>query len=807
MDNNNNIMIKIATFIVDKRNVIYALFAIFMLYCLISIPKVKVNNDITTYLDESTETRISLDLMDEEFTTYGTAKVMVSNITYENAERIQENIENVQNVKSVDFDDTEEHYTSSAALFAITFDDDGESDESKAAMQEIRDMLEGYDTYISTEVGVDSAADLQKQMAIILAIAVVIIILVLLFTSQTYAEVIVMLIVFGVAAVMNSGTNYWFGEISYITDSIAVVLQLALAIDYAIIMIHRFAEERERYDTREAIIVALSKAIIEISSSSLTTISGLIALTFMQLRIGMDMGIVLSKGIVCSLITVFLLMPGLLLQFAPLLDKTRHKSFVPPITIWGKFVLKTRYICPFIFIAVAIVGSILSSNCPYAYDKSSIKAGTPTEQSIADEKINGTFGMTNQMAVMVPKGDYDSEAKILKEVSKIDRVTNALGLANVEVEEDGATITEKMKPREFSELMDMDYEVVCLLYRAYGMKNSNYAPIFGDVDEFGVALIDMIDFIKEEVDNGVINLEDQQEDFDDLYDELTDAKKQLLGDEYSRLVFEYKGDIEGDDSYQFLEDVRQIAKQYYDNPIIASNTTASYDLCNSFKSDNAKISFVTILFVFLVLIFTFKSGGIPVLLVLTIQGSIWINFSIPTLRSTPIYFLGYLVVSSIQMGATIDYAIVMTNRYEHIKKTMNHRQAAIEAINQAFPTILTSGSILTVAGMLVGKISTDPIISGLGTALGRGTIISILLVMLVLPQILVLCDKFIDASYIKTKPKNKKAKQSGHIALNGRVDGYIDGYVKGFLVGTVDGNINAKFENSDTGKENDNETN
>lgn len=793
----NNIMVKIATVIVDKRNIIYALFAIFLAYCLISIPKVKVNNDITSYLGADTETRIGLDIMEEEFTTYGTAKIMVSNITYENAEHLKEKIEDTDNVKSVDFDDSDDNYKNSAALFSVTFEDDGKSDESAEAMLNIRSILDGYDTYISTEVGVDDSAELQKQMSVILAIALVIIILVLLFTSQTYAEVIVLLIVFAAAALMNSGTNYWFGEISYITNSIAVVLQLALAIDYAIIMIHRFAEERETHDTREAIILALSKAIIEISSSSLTTISGLIALMFMQLKIGMDMGLVLSKGILCSLVSVFFLMPGLLLQFAPLLDKTKHRSFIPSISAWGKFVVKTRYIFPVIFIAVAGAGIFLSNNCPFAYDESSVKAGSQTEQSIAEEKINDNFGMSNTMAVIVPKGDYASEAKILREVEKLDNVTSALGLANVEVEEDGFTITEKVQPRELSEFLDMDYELICLLYRAYGVKNDDYTPIFGDIDNFGVALIDMVDFIREETDNGVIDLEDRAEDFDELYDELQDAKKQLLGNEYSRLVFEYSGSVEGDESYAFLDEVRSIAKKYYENPIIASNTTSSFDLYSSFKTDNVKISFTTIIFVFLVLLFTFRSVGIPVLLVMTIQGSIWINFSIPTVTSTPIYFLGYLVVSSIQMGATIDYAIVMTNRFTANKAVADHKRAVIDAVDQAFPTVLTSGSILMTAGFLVGKISTNPVISGLGTSLGRGTLVSIILVMLVLPQILILGDRFIEKTYLKQRERMQRTKRSGKIAINGSVDGYIDGYVKGRIIGIVDGSVDAKFNNSE----------
>lgn len=806
MKNENNIMLKIATVIVDKRNIIYALFAIFLAYCIICVPKVKVNNDITSYLGADTETRIGLDIMDKEFITYGTAKVMVSNITYENAEHLRDKIEDIPDVKSVDFDDNSDSYKDSAALFSVAFEDDGKSDESAAAMQSIRNTLGGYDTYISTTVGVDDSAELQKQMSLILAIALVIIILVLLFTSQTYAEVIVMLIVFGVAALMNMGTNYWFGQISYITNSIAIVLQLALAIDYAIIMIHRFAEERETHNARKAIIIALSKAIIEISSSSLTTISGLIALTFMQLRIGLDMGVVLAKGIICSLVTVFLLMPGLLLQFAPLLDKTKHRSFVPTISVWGKFVVKTRYIFPFLFIAVSGIGFFLSSNCPYAYDVSSVSAGTETEQSIAENKINDTFGINNTMAVIVPKGDYESEGRILRELEKLDRITNALGLANVEVEEDGFTITEKVKPRELAEYLDMDYELICLLYRAYGVKNDDYTPIFGDIDNFGVALIDMVDFIKEENENGVIDLEDKQEDFNDLYDQLQDAKAQLLGNEHSRLVFEYEGSVEGEESYAFLEEVRQIAKKYYDDPVIVSNTTSSFDLYNSFKTDNLKISFITIIFVFLVLLFTFRSVGIPVLLVLTIQGSIWINFSIPTITQSPIYFLGYLVVSSIQMGATIDYAIVMTNRYSANKLvTPNHKKAVIDAVNQAFPTILTSGSILTVAGFLVGKISTDSVISGLGISLGRGTLISIILVMLVLPQILILGDRFIEKTYLKQRERAEFSKLAGKLAIKGNIDGYVNGYVKGHFIGVVDGNIDAKLTNSLGGNNNEKE--
>lgn len=756
MKRENNIMMSIASFIVDKRVIIYIFFAIAIVYSIMSVSKVNVINDITSYLPSNTETRQGLDIMEEEFTTYGTANVMVTNITYENGEHIEDMIKKIDNIKDVEFKNDEQHYKNSAALLNVTFADDGSTKESEVALNNIKELLSEYDTYISTEVASEAqeAEDLNSQMKVILTVAALIIGLVLLFTSQTYMEIIIFALVFIVAAILNMGTNYWFGDISFITKSVAVVLQLALAIDYAIILSHRFSEEKENYpdDAHKAIVTALSKAIIEISSSSLTTISGLVALALMQLKVGLDMGRVLSKGIVFSLVTVFFLMPGLLYQLNSLIDRTRHKSFVPSIELFGKLVVKTRYVIPVIFIGVVVTGAVLSSRAEYAYDIDSVRANIQTEKSIAKDKINNNFGVSSQMAVIVPKGDYESEKNILDEVGKLERVTDSLGLANVSIEQNGYehTLTDRLTPREVSEFLDIDYDTICLMYKVYGLKNEEYGAFFNDIDKCKLTLIDIVEFVREEMDKEVINLDSEMtNDFDEVYDDLEDAKKQLEGETYSRLVFEYSGNVEGDESYEFLDDVRNIAKQYYEEPIVVSNTTSSYDMYTSFKNDNTKISMLTILFVFMILLFTFKSFGIPLLLVFTIQGSIWINFSFPVIANDKMYFLSYLVVSSIQMGATIDYAIVMTNRYEALKQSMDHKKAVVSAINESFPTILTSGSILMMAGMLIGYISTDAIISSLGICLGRGTLISIILVMLVLPQILLLCDKFIDKTYFE----------------------------------------------------------
>ena len=296
--------------------------------------------------------------MEEEFTTFGTARVMVSHVTYEIAEELAEQMEQIEGVTSATFgsstvgadtggdgepetpEDITEYFKGADALISVTFDGEEEDEISLAALAAIRELLEPYDYYIDSAVGNSQADSLASEMGTILAVAAVIIVLVLLLTSRSYAEIPVLLITFIVAALLNLGTNFIFGEISFVSNSVTVVLQLALAIDYAIIMLHRFLEEREYAEDREACIAAVSAAIPSISASSLTTISGLAAMMFMQFRIGFDMGIILIKAILFSMLSVFTLMPGLLMLFSKAMAKTQHRSFVPKIDRWGKFTLR-----------------------------------------------------------------------------------------------------------------------------------------------------------------------------------------------------------------------------------------------------------------------------------------------------------------------------------------------------------------------------------------------------------------------------------------------------------------------------------
>lgn len=804
--NKSSGMEKVASFIVDRRNLFFLIYIFAILFSIFSIGWVQVENDITTYLPDDTETRQGLTVMNDNFVTYGSARVMVSNVSYEKAMSLKEQLEDIDGVTSIDFDNSKDSFNNGSALFSVTFDGEVDDEISKSAMNEIKEELKDYDYYVDSEVGVDTSADLANEMVVIVIVAAIIIVIVLTLTSRSYAEVPVLIMTFGVAAILNMGTNFLCGKISFISNSVTVVLQLALAIDYAIILCHRFSDEHETLPAREACVIALSKAIPEISSSSLTTISGLAALGFMHFGIGLDLAIVLIKAIFCSLLSVFTLMPGLLMLFSKLIDKTGHKKLLPEIDMVGKFANKTKYIIPPIFLVVICVAFFFSNNCPYVYSYNDLETAKASDAQIARSHIKANFGNNNMVAVIVPSGNYDSQRNILNEIDKLDGVKSSMGLANIEAM-DGYMLADALSPREFSELANLDYEVAKVLYSAYAVKYDQYGELINGIGNYKVPLFDMFMFLKGEMDDGNVYLNgDVQETLDDLFDQLDKAKLQLQSDDYSRMVVYLDLPEESEATTLCLDKIHEIIAKYYDEDYyVVGNSTSAIDLSSSFIGDNTLISILSALFVIIILLFTFQSAGLPILLIIVIQGSIWINFAVPTLMDEPLYFLGYLIVNSIQMGANIDYAIVISSHYSELKKEMESKEAIVEALNSSFPTIFTSGSILASAGVLISKMTTNPVIAAIGECLGRGTIVSIILVFFVLPQILVLGDKIIEKTSFKIEAPIGKNMQStsGTMALNGRVRGKINGYVDGEFKGVLTGQLNALVSTKEEKGDND----
>ena len=786
-------MLKMAGFIVKKRTFIFLFYIFAAVFCVFSMGWVNVENDVTVYLPENTETRQGIVVMNENFVASGMAQVMVSNISLETAHTISEKLGQIDGVAMVVFDETESHYRDAAALYDINFEGPADDPATLAAMDTITLALEGYDADISTDIGYDMIGEIQDEMTTILLVAVVIIIFALVLTSRSYMEVPVLLLTFGMAALLNMGTNFVFGTISFISNSVAVVLQLALAIDYAIILCHRFSDEHEDKNAVDACIVALSKAIPEISASSMTTISGLLALGFMKFGIGLDLALVMSKSIFCSLLSVFTLMPGLLVLFAPLIDKTRHKKLLPRVDFIGKFAVKTRRVIPLVFVALLGGAFYLSSLCPYSYSYTSAGTSNMSARQVSAQRIKETFGENNMVAVIVPSGNYEAEKQFLAEFEACPEVKSVMGLSNTQAM-GGYVLTDALTPRELSELVEIDYEVVCLLYGAYATEHNQYGEILTGLAEYRVPLIDMFMYLKEQIQTNNITLPgESQEMLDELFEMLDMAMAQLQSENYSRMVVYLDLPEEGKETFTFLDKMHDILAKYYPGDYyVIGNSPSCKDLASTFAQDNLAIALFSIFFVVVVLLFTFQSVGLPLLLITIIQGSIWINFSFPALMDQPLFFLGYLVVQAIQMGANIDYAIVISNHYQELKHHMPHKQAIVQAVNAAFPTVLTSGTIMTAAALLIGNISTNAVIAVMGTCLGRGTLISIILVLFVLPPTLVLGDSIIERTKFRVKmPQMPTRTVSGAVRVRGHLRGYVSGMVDADFDGILRGDLDA----------------
>ena len=786
-------MVKLSTFIVDKRNLFFLITIILVIFSMFSRNWVEVENDLTFYLPEDSETKKALNVMDGEFTTYGTAEVMVANIAYEDAERMLDDLKEIKGVQSIDFDDTTDHYNNASALYSITFNYDETDDACLESLDKVKEYLSGQDIYVKTDLGNTQAETIEREINMIMVYVAIVIVAVLLFTSETYGEIPVLILTFGVGMIVNQGTNYLLGKISFVSNSVTSILQLALSIDYAIIFCNRFKEEHKSLPIREAVILALSKSIPEIGASSLTTIGGLVAMLFMQFRLGPDMAICLIKSIGFALLSAFVVMPGLLVLFGPLIDRTGHKNFVPKISFIGSYDYATRHIVPIIFVVVLFFAFRLSNDCPYAYGYSVLSTPKLNETQIAENMIEDNFSSSNMMALVVPKGDYEKEAQLLKELESYDEVDYTMGLANIDAL-DGYKLADKLTPRQFAELAGLDYEAAQVVYAAYAAENESYGELVGNIATYKVPLIDMFLYVCDKVDSGVVTLSDEQTDM--LHDaevQMTSAKNQLQGETYSRMLLYLTLPVSGDETYHFTDKILEIARSYYpdEDVFLAGNSTNEYDFEKSFAVDNTVVSIVSVLIVLVVLLFTFNSAGMPLLLILVIQGSIWINFSFPTITGKYLFFLGYLVVSSIQMGANIDYAIVIGSRYQELKAKMTKKAAIIDTLNFAFPTIITSGSILAISGFLIGNLTSEPVIAGIGESLGRGTVLSIFLVMLVLPQILLTGTAFIDKTSFSMPGVSvgEHRALSGKVFVNGMVRGHISGNVRGQICAMVDGDV------------------
>ena len=582
------------------------------------------------------------------------------------------------------------------ALFQISFTGSDYDESTVDAIGAIRalEVAEGRSSIYmigNASTTYNSIQAVNSETMIAMLVAGVIVIIILLLTTTAYWEPVLLLLTIGTAIVLNMGTDMvvglvtGVGAISYMTKGISSVLILALTMDYSIFLLHRFKQERKNgLGSEEAMITALSSSFSAISSSSLTTIASFVALMFMSYTLGLDMGLVLAKGVVFSLACVFLLMPGLILYSEKLIEKTEHKTFNMTFKKFSKFLVKTRFYLPFIIIALIIPCMIFQSQNDFVYGPEASMGGPDSVMTQDLNTIVDSFGKQNQAIVLIP---YDW-------VTDADTSGYADAAGNP---------------------CSTEYNLTTELMNTNGIKTVQSYSLIAQQ-----GMIDMMPdkFITQFVANG------------------TDS-------EYARVVVFLDVPEEGTQTTEVVTAIQNILNERYDGATLLGQSSATLEIKEIVNNDYNIINYVSIGLVALILIVTFKSAIIPVILIVVIQGSVYINMVFPYILNQQMVFIGYMLVSSILLGATIDYAILLTSRYMERRKTMNKYDAIQHALADSARTLITSAGILTAAGAAVMVVSSLPATRVIGAAVFRGGICSFVMVMVPLPQLLVLLDKAI----------------------------------------------------------------
>ena len=642
--------------------------------------KVRVNYTLADYLPEDAESTTALELMQEEFNQeIPNERVMVQDVSVVEALEYKEKIRQIDGVEAVMWLDdivslkepvgyldpmmTEPYYKNGNALFQVTV---AKGKEMKTT-QAIYDVI-GENNAIDGEAATNAFAQKSsfKESLSAMMILIPFVMIILLLMSTSWIEPWLYLAAIGISVLINMGSNILLGEVSYVTQAISPILQMAVSLDYAIFLLHCFDAERKKTDDRRvAMARAMKQAFPSVAASAATTLFGFMALMFMRFRIGSDLGLNLVKGIVFSYLSVMVFLPALTLLCCKILDKTKHKKLIPELTGAGKWLMRIR-IPAFILLLILIVPCYKAQQrSDFIYGMGQANAEMKLGQD--NRKINAEFGSAVSTVVLVPKQDVAREKALCEEFKKIPGITDVVSYA----ETVGTTI-----PPEF-----------------IGEKLAG----------------------------------------------------NFYSDHYARIILNADTPEEGKEAFAVVEQVRNTVKDYYDESYTTGQSAVLYDMKQVVSSDTKLVNGIAILAIAFVLILTFKTviPLLPVILLFVIEAAIWINLAVPYFAGKSLVYIGFLVINTVQLGATIDYAIFITNNYMNNRKTMKKKEAMRQVLSHNLAAIMTSAVILASAGFCLKVTSTNPIVADLGLLLGRGTILSLIMVASILPMLLLTFDKAI----------------------------------------------------------------
>ena len=673
--------------VLKHRRIVITVFAILTIICALCIPQVEIDANMSDYLPEDASSSQDLKAMKEIYgNDIANARIYVTGISDVDAAKFEQELEGDDDVMSVtwlgdevdmdeplevqDQDTIDEWYDadSDGYLFSVVLADDVD----QARMDEIRAQAE--DLPGAETVAIDGSAastaynmsTISSDMTRIMLIAVVVVFVIVLINTTSYLHPVVMLLTIGVAIVLNMGTNIFRGTISNITELVTSVLQLAVSMDYSIVLLTNFGHAREHQDDQfEAMVEAMTKSFSVILSSAAVTFFGFLSLSAMQFQIGADMGIALAKGIVCSFFSITLLMPCILYDMRKGVEKTTHAPLFKSFTKMANFCTKGAIPAFLIAAIIAIPCLMASSNVDFTYSESSNLADDA--QVKTDGKIiDDTFGESQVWAIMVPEGDWANEDALVAELEDLPTTKSVLSWSTAA----GSALPYQMADESVS--------------------------------------------------------------------------SQLINDGWSRIVLTSNITDESPEAFELVDTVRGLCSKYYgDDYKLVGNTVSYYDIRSVTTQDNTTVKLASVLAIGIVLLVMFKSISIPIILILAIEVSIWINEAVPYFTGDTINFVAFLVIDAVQLGAAVDYAIIYTEEYLKLRREMPKRRASVLAIEHTAQPIMTSSSILILACLGIYFAVSSPLIQQVGMLIARGALISVIEIFFVLPLLFRMCDGFV----------------------------------------------------------------
>ena len=714
---------KLAEMIIRFRILLLVLILALAAASVFTIPKTTINYDLTRYLSEDTMTRRALAVMEQEFGSSEQLRIMFVDQDEGFLEKAVRDLNALPEIFLAAYDAEENRKETNGKMYqlvTLTLDDC----DAAVLVKSLREMFpEAGEYYVggSAAMQLDVQNSVGREIPEVMVIAVIVVLAVLLLTSHAWLEPFLILFVLAVSIIINMGTNFIFKDVSFITFAVSAILQLALSIDYAIMLLHTYNGLRAGgADGRSAMTEALTQCFMRISSSALTTIAGLLSLLFMSFTIGFDIGMVLSKGILISMLCVFLLMPSVTLLMEKPLIRTRHK----PIRLGGEHLARGVYrirkpLAAVLTIAVLLF-AYLNTRITYTFtDSGATDAG---ESAL----INGVFGRSNPLVLLIPGGgsdeDYEKQRALVQRLTDLKRENEEAAVTAVSsMVTTGEAALTYYTPQEVAEMTGLNEMIVRAFFALQG---------FGD----SVRADHLLDSAKA--------LTQDNETVTELVGMLDTARSAFVGPHYDRMLLEIPFTAYDKDFNACMEAILSTAEEFYgDDYYVTGMGMSSYDIGNAFQGDLLRVNLITLLAILLIVVISFRAIKLPLLLVFVIEGAIWITMGLSVVLGQPIFFISYLLTLAMQMGATIDYGILLCDQYRLIREGgLQAGNALEEALKRALPTIMTSGIILVTAGYIIGRRCSIYYIYSIGLLVSRGAFVSVVLVLTLLGALLTLTD-------------------------------------------------------------------